>query len=356
MSAKVVTPPRIISATPSRVPERTKSSVTFFASAGKIYLRSQSSSVTSSRSPRRSVIAACVCPLMNPGSTSLPFALMLCAPEYFDSMATRGPTATIASPCTAIAPSSMTRRSESIVTIVPPVTSRSTFFFAADCARAQHGEKPKLNIKAHADTIPFFILLIRIVFIFLSRLSQVGGIKRFRKQVAYSNGFGFAFQVCQNHRHIAAEFPNQLAACSAGWRERVRISDDGDGVEAALALAHGFENRNAFRADGQAIGRVLHVAAAKNSAGRGAHGGADAKIRVRRVRIFARLLRCSNQKLMFTHAMASAILGITALSSAMNCPLTRSAVSSTSMWLSGWSRIPAAALVTQEIPSTRIPL
>src|SRR5712692_8450356 len=291
MSAKVVTPPRIISATPSRVPERTKSSVTFFASAGKIYLRSQSSSVTSSRSPRRSVIAACVCPLMNPGSTSLPFALMLCAPEYFDSMATREPTATIASPCTAIAPSSMTRRSESIVTIVPPVTSRSTFFFAADCARAQHGEKPKLNIKAHADTIPFFILLIRIVFIFLSRFSQVGGIKRPRKKAAHLDHFGFAFQVCQNHGNVTAEFPDQLAACSAGWREDVRVGDHGNGIEAAFAFAHGFENRNALRANRQAIGRVLHVAAAENSAGGGADGRADAKIRVRRMCVLPRLLR-----------------------------------------------------------------
>src|SRR6266849_3473613 len=48
MSAKVVTPPRICSAAASRVPQRTKSSVTFFASAGKIYFFSHTSSVTSS--------------------------------------------------------------------------------------------------------------------------------------------------------------------------------------------------------------------------------------------------------------------------------------------------------------------
>jgi len=50
------------------------------------------------------------------------------------------------------------------------------------------------------------------------------------------------------------------------------------------------------------------------------------------------------------------IRGSTACSSASNCPLTRSAVWSTSAWESVWSRIPAAMLVTQEIASTLIPM
>ena len=46
----------------------------------------------------------------------------------------RDPTATIASPFTATAPSSMMRRSAFIVTTVPPATSMSTFSFFAFCA------------------------------------------------------------------------------------------------------------------------------------------------------------------------------------------------------------------------------
>src|SRR5437773_2136784 len=58
MSAKVVTPPRINSAAASRVPQRTNSSFTFFASAGKIDFVSHSSRVTSSFRPRSKVTHA----------------------------------------------------------------------------------------------------------------------------------------------------------------------------------------------------------------------------------------------------------------------------------------------------------
>src|ERR1017187_9364268 len=129
MSANVVTPARICSAAASRVPQRTNSSFTFFASAGKMYLYSQSFSVTSSCSPRNKVIGTCVCPLMNPGSTSRPRASMVCAPLYRPSTSARGPTATIASPFTATLPSRRIFRAPSIVTTIPPLTMRSTSCF-----------------------------------------------------------------------------------------------------------------------------------------------------------------------------------------------------------------------------------
>ena len=60
MSQYVVVPPRIISASPSRAPTRTNSSVTFFASAGKMYFVSHSCKSRSSASPRNSTIGMCV--------------------------------------------------------------------------------------------------------------------------------------------------------------------------------------------------------------------------------------------------------------------------------------------------------
>ena len=66
ISANVVRAPRICSAAASRVPQRTKSSVTFFASAGKMYFCSHSSRGTSSRIPRSKVTGTCVWPFTTP--------------------------------------------------------------------------------------------------------------------------------------------------------------------------------------------------------------------------------------------------------------------------------------------------
>src|SRR5258707_4386475 len=134
------------------------------------------------------------------------------------------------------------------------------------------------------------------------------------------------------------------------------IVNDGDGVKAALLLAIGLEEGDWFGADGEAIGGVFHVATAEDSAGRGAKGGANPKIGIGRVGIVARLFGRADQMVVLAHAMASEILGITARSSPMNCGLMRAAISSTSSWFSGASVVPAAMLVTQEIPRTRISL
>ena len=74
MSVNVVVPERIISAAARRVPARTNSRVTFFASAGKMKFCSQSIRSRSSAMPRKSVIGTCVCVLMRPGMTALPVA------------------------------------------------------------------------------------------------------------------------------------------------------------------------------------------------------------------------------------------------------------------------------------------
>src|ERR1700689_325795 len=126
MTAYVVTPPRSISSTPSRVPQKTKSSVTFRASGGKIYRCSQSSSEWSSATPRNRLIAACAWPLIMPGSTSVPRAsIVFFTPRDFGSRSTRLPTSVMTSPSIATPPSSITRNSASIVTTVPPLMNRS---------------------------------------------------------------------------------------------------------------------------------------------------------------------------------------------------------------------------------------
>src|SRR5712692_3735464 len=183
MSAKVVVPPRIISSAASRVPQRTKSSVTFLASAGKMYFVSHSSSVTSSFSPRSRVIGACVCPLISPGRISFPCAWIRRGAVYFASISARLPTATIASPFTAMAPSSMIRLSPSIVTIVPPAAIKSARSFAeVFCPRAGPPERrDKTGIrKILIHLIGFFMVGVPLDGLRVD--SQMGGIKRFRKQ------------------------------------------------------------------------------------------------------------------------------------------------------------------------------
>src|SRR5277367_6008487 len=96
--------------------------------------------------------------------------------------------------------------------------------------------------------------------------SQIRRVERLWKKIVHPQRFCFAIQIRENHWDIAAKLPDQLAARTAGRRQRIRIGDDGDSVKIALALAHGFENRDALGANRQTIGRVFDVAAAKNSA------------------------------------------------------------------------------------------
>src|SRR5260370_34296988 len=152
----------------------------------------------------------------------------------------------------------------------------------------------------------------------------------FGKEISHLNGLGLALEVRHNYGNIAAEFPDQLAAGAAGRCKSIGIRDHGNGVEAALPFADGFEDGDAFGAHSEAVSGVLNIASAEDSAGRGTQRGAHAKVRVRRMRVFPRLPGNRNQGIVFAHAIASAILGRTAFSKPMNCPFTRSPVSSPS--------------------------
>src|SRR5271163_4729051 len=192
---------------------------------------------------------------MKPGKTRAPFASMVCFVKIgpFGMRGRPSPTATMVSPLTITYPFSITRRSTSIVTTVPPVIRRSTKLAGLGCACscAEILSAPMQTIAAQANTMAFPLFAIRFGFIFFPRLSQVGRIERFRKQIAHLDSFGFTLQIGKDYGDIAAKFPDQLAACAAGRRERVVIRDDGNGVKVAFAFAHGFKDRYSFGADRQ---------------------------------------------------------------------------------------------------------
>src|SRR3954471_2200213 len=126
MSAYVVVPDSIISSAASRVPARTNSGVTVFASAGKMYFCSQSISARSSASPRYKTIAAWVWVLMRPGMTTWPAASIVSFAANLAAMAAGVSMPTMSRPSIAIAPGERTRPAGSTVTTIPPEMTRET--------------------------------------------------------------------------------------------------------------------------------------------------------------------------------------------------------------------------------------
>src|SRR5216684_3061397 len=86
-----------------------------------------------------------------------------------------------------------------------------------------------------------------------TELLETGRIEGFGKKVAHLHHLHFPFKVGQNHRNIAAKFPNELPARAARRGQRFGIRDHRDGLEAAFALAHGFENGQTLGANRQTI-------------------------------------------------------------------------------------------------------
>src|SRR6516165_3438192 len=222
MSAKVVVPLRIISANARREPQRTKSSVTFFASAGKMYLRSQSSRVTSSIRPRINTIGMWVCPLIRPGMMSFPLASMLRLARI-SFPATLWESGALLmnemlSPFTPITPFSMTCLSGSMVTIVAFVTTRSNPADSCDCAKAKCGEinsstvaKPQWGMPTDIRGNEMTLMSVS----FRRLLLQIRRVERFRKELAHPERLDFSLQVRHDDGYIAAKFPDQLATSAA---------------------------------------------------------------------------------------------------------------------------------------------
>src|SRR3954462_10641961 len=132
--------------------------------------------------------------------------------------------------------------------------------------------------------------------------SEVGGVERLGKKLTHLDLLGFAFEVREDDRNVAAEFPAKLAAGTAGCREGVGVRDDYDGVEAAFTFADGFEDGDAFGANSEAVGGVLYIAAAEDAAGGGAESGAYAEVGVWGVSVLARLFGDGDQVIVIGHA------------------------------------------------------
>lgn len=129
------------------------------------------------------------------------------------------------------------------------------------------------------------------------RLEESKGLEK----IAHLDRFGLAFEVREDYRNVAAEFPDELAAGAAGRSECVCVGDNGDGVEAAFAFAESFENRDTFGADGETVGGIFYVAAAEDAAGGGAERGAYAEVGVGSVGVVASLLGDGDEVVVVGH-------------------------------------------------------
>src|SRR5260370_24954442 len=111
--------------------------------------------------------------------------------------------------------------------------------------------------------------------------------KRPREKFFQLDTFSLAVQIDQQNFDIAAKFPKDLAARSAGGCESIRVGGNGDSQETASAFGHGFEDGHPLRADCQSVSRVLDIAAGVHAACRIFERRANAEMRIRRMCVFA---------------------------------------------------------------------
>jgi len=192
---------------------------------------------------------------------------MCVAAVYLASISARLPMPTIWSPFTATAPSS---RMRAIRVHGHHRTSGDdqvgAYLFSCGIAGAVHVLAHTRKAQRYQNRRLIGSLLTYLRF---ERISEAGSVKGLGKKSAHLDHFHFAFEVGKDHRDVATEFPDELAARAAGRGQRFGVGHYGNGVETALAFADGFEDRDAFGADGQSIRGVFDVAPAKDSAGSG---------------------------------------------------------------------------------------
>src|SRR5260370_5216388 len=137
---------------------------------------------------------------------------MWVAAGYAASILARVPTSKIVSPFTAIAPSSRTRRSASMVTTVPPAITRSACSLPS-CGMAETANALALATRTQKQQSCLFIAIAPSVAV--ERISKAGRIERLGKTIAHLQHFRFAFEVGKDYGNVAAEFPDELAASAA---------------------------------------------------------------------------------------------------------------------------------------------
>src|SRR5215472_14656780 len=210
----------------------------------------------SSAIPRNKDMPACVCVLIRPGATRASGRSMRRTGCQARSMSERGPTATMRSPRTATAPFWMRRRSADIVTTYLPLITKSQ--------GAANAAAPIKN----------------------SRL-QERSIKGPREQGTETHGLRLTGQIREDDFNIAAEFPKNLAAGAARRRKFIGIGHHRDPAEPSLAFRDRLEDRHPLRADRQPVSGVLDVTPGVNMSFLVLERRADAKFRIRRMRVSA---------------------------------------------------------------------
>src|SRR5687767_10433223 len=78
---------------------------------------------------------------------------------------------------------------------------------------------------------------------------QVSLVEGLRQQIPQLMSSRFAAEVGEDDLDVAAELPEDLAARAAGRCRLVRLADDGDAAEFAVAIGDRLEHGDALRAD-----------------------------------------------------------------------------------------------------------
>src|SRR5437899_1036576 len=175
-------------------------------------------------------------------------------------------------------------------------------------------------------------------------------------------------QVHDVQPYVAAELPQHLPAGPAGRGEPRRVGHHGHGVELRQPLGEGLEDGHALGAHGEPVRRALDVAAGDDLARARAQGRADLEAREGCYGTPPRLPRPLGQVAQSRRAAAAgagvrgrphasrAASPMTRPSTSSRPAFTFSATSSTSRWSSFFLSTPAAMLVMQDRPSTRMPM
>jgi len=90
--------------------------------------------------------------------------------------------------------------------------------------------------------------------------------------------FALAVEVREHDRRASSKLPDDLAAGTAGRRQRFRVGDNSKFSKLPFTFRQRLPNRNAFRANRQSITRALDVAASVDLATRSSHRRAYLKI------------------------------------------------------------------------------
>ena len=91
-------------------------------------------------------------------------------------------------------------------------------------------------------------------------------IERFWQKFAHLDGFCLVIKVREDHRNVAAEFPDDLPA-SAAWRGQLfGVDHHGDAAELLRTFGNALPDRDTLGTHRQSVARGFHITARIDSA------------------------------------------------------------------------------------------